>query len=563
MRMYKTQMNDVVYQIWPRSFKDSNGDGIGDLQGIISKLDYLQALGIKTIWLCPVYVSPNVDYGYDVSDYYNIQPEYGTMADMDQLISEAKKRGIGILMDLVANHTSSEHPWFKQAISDSNSIYRDYYIFREGKNGKAPNNWISVFGGPAWTKSTIENEYYLTMFTPQQVDLNWKNPEVRQEIYKIMKFWMNKGIAGFRMDVINIIAKAEGLPDKDPHKKGLQFAGDLIVSQPMSHEYLREMYEEVMSKYPGLYLGEGMIVNKDSCAQYCGFDRKELDMMFHFDLVLIGCGPLGKYDFTKLYHWTIPEFKNIFNTWNLTAYENKFWMGNFLSNHDNGRSVSRFGDEKSFRAESQKALLMSTITAYGTPFIYQGEEIGMTNMKVDEKDWEDFEAISDFKMLKQMFHLPRFIRLPIIQKMTRDNARTIMQWDNGSYAGFSNTKPWFVLNPNYQKINVKKDLEDKDSILNFTKELIAFHQTHSALRSGSFAPYLKTHKQILAYTREDENERFLILINLDDKPALFKADDYKEMKTQLCNYPTYGPMDNKMVFRPYEARIVKLVRQNP
>lgn len=561
--MFKTQMNDVVYQIWPRSFKDSNHDGIGDLQGIISKLDYLQELGIKMIWLCPIYVSPNVDYGYDISDYYNIQPEYGTMADMDQLIREAKKRNIGILMDLVANHTSSEHPWFKAAMADPSSKYRDYYIFRPAKNGKAPNNWISLFGGPAWTKSNLPDEYVLTMWTPQQVDLNWENPEVRQEIYKIMKFWMEKGITGFRMDVINIIAKAEGLPDKDPHKKGLQFAGDLIVSQPKSHVYLREMYDEVMSKYPGLYLGEGMLVNPKSCEEYCGYDKKQLDMMFHFDLVLIGCGPLGKYDFTKLYHWTIPEFKTIFDTWQKAAYENKFWMGNFLSNHDQGRSVSRFGDAKRYRVESQKALTTLTVCSYGTPFIYQGEEIGMTNLKIEEKDWEDFEAINDYRMLKAMFHLPSWIRKPIIQKMTRDNARTIMQWDETEHAGFSEVKPWFVLNPNHKTINVKADLQTPDSILNYTKELIAFHQNHAALRTGSYASRYETHKQILAFVRENEQERFLIVINMDNKPAMFKAENYQSLRTRLCNYLTYGPMDKKMVFRPFEARIIEIVEQNP
>ncbi len=561
--MIKTQMNDVIYQIWPRSFKDSNEDGIGDLQGIISKLDYLQNLGIKTIWLCPVYVSPNIDFGYDVSDYYNIQPEYGTMDDMEQLIEEAKIRGIGILMDLVANHTSNQHPWFQEALKNQNSKYRDYYYFKQGENNQAPNNWISLFGGPAWTKTMIPNEYYLTMFTPNQVDLNWTNPEVRKEIYDIMRFWMKKGVAGFRMDVINIIAKAEGLPDKNPDKKGLQFADDLIVSLPKSHAYLKEMYQEVLSQYPGLYLGEGLLVNPESCAQYCGFDQAELDMMFHFDLVLIGCGPLGKYDFTKFYHWTIPQYKAIFTKWQNASFKQQFWMGNFLSNHDNGRSVSRFGDDKKYRIESAKALLLNTMTAYGTPFIYQGEEIGMTNMKIAEADWKDFEAISDYKMLKQMFHLPSFIRKPIVQKMTRDNARTIMQWDDSNYAGFSKTKPWFVLNPNHKEINVKKDSEDQNSTLNFTKELIAFHQTHPALRTGEFKPIMESHKQILAYLREDAEESYLILINLDDHVALFKSDNYKMMRTKVCNYPTYGPMDKKMVFRPYEARIVQLIRHNP
>lgn len=560
--MIKPQMHDVVYQIWPRSFKDSNQDGIGDLQGIISKLDYLHNLGIKLIWLCPVYQSPNVDFGYDISDYYTIQPEYGTMADMEQLIKEAKARGIGILMDLVANHTSNQHPWFKEALKDPQSQYRDYYFFKPGRNGKEPNNWISLFGGPGWTKVDNEDMYYLTMFTPQQVDLNWANPKVRQDIYKIMRYWLDKGIAGFRMDVINIIAKAEGLPDKDPQKKGYQFADDLIVSRPLSHEYLQEMHREVLDHYPGVYLGEGLLVNPESCARYCGVDQKELDMMFHFDLALIGCGPLGKYDFRKLYRWDIPEFKAIFTKWQKASQDHHFWMGNFLSNHDNGRSVSRYGDPKRFRVESQKALNTLTLCAYGTPFLYQGEEIGMTNCLIEPKDWQDFEAISDYKMLQSMMHVPASIARRIVQKMTRDNARTIMQWDDTPFAGFSKVKPWFIVNPNHTTINVLSDMANPNSILNYTKELIAFRQSHEALRAGTFAPRYEAHKQLLAFVRENEEERFVILINLDNKPAMFKAEDYQQMRTRLCNYPTYGPMDKKMVFRPFEARIVELVEQN-
>ena len=328
--MKKSSIHSVVYQIWPRSFNDSNNDGIGDIQGIIQKLNYLKFLGINQIWLSPVFVSPNKDYGYDIQDYYNIQPEFGSLEDMDQLIIEAKKRDIVLIMDLEANHTSDQHPWFQDALKNKNSKYRDYYFFREGKDNREPNNWISLFGGSAWTKVKDEdNMYYLSLFTPQQTDLNWENPEVRKEIEKILRFWLDRGISGFRMDVINIISKKEGLPDKNPNKKGYQFADDFIVSREKSHDYIQDMYENVLKDYPGLFIGEGLLINPTQAKRYCGANSNELDLMFHFDTVLIGCGPLGKYDFRKLYQWSIKEFKKIYFKWQLASDNDDFYLGNF------------------------------------------------------------------------------------------------------------------------------------------------------------------------------------------------------------------------------------------
>lgn len=557
--MLKTSMHQVVYQIWPRSFKDSNGDGIGDIPGIISRLDYLKELGIDLIWLSPVFVSPNHDYGYDISDYYNIQPEFGTMADFERLIAEAKARGIGLILDLVANHTSDEHPWYKAALKDPKSKFRDYYVFRQSP-GKEPNNWISLFGGSAWGKVEGEPDTWsLNLFTPEQKDLNWENPEVRQRIADIIRFWMDKGITGFRMDVINLIAKKEGLPDYDPHKKGYQFAKDYLVSLPKSHVWLKELYADVLKHYPGLFIGEGVLINPDSASKYSGLDSEELDLMFHFDTMLIGCGPLGKYDFRKLYRWSVKEFKDIYFKWQTASVKQAFMLGNFLSNHDNGRAVSRFGDDRRYHKPSAKALLLFIFASRGTPFIYQGEEIGMTNLKLEETDWKDFEAKNAYGVLGTMMHLPRFLAKKVIQAMTRDQARTPMQWSSDPKAGFTQGEPWMKVNPNTVTINVEAQEKDPTSILNFTKALTRIHHDHPVLTFGTVEPVLRNHKQILGFLRQDEREILLFLFNLSPRPATFKAPEtWQEGTLLLSSYPESGPLFAKMVFAPYEARLIQV-----
>ncbi len=556
--MKQQLLEGVVYQIWPRSFKDGNGDGIGDLKGIIEKLDYLADLGITTIWLSPIYASPDTDYGYDIRDYYSIHPDFGTMADFDELIRQAKARHIAVVMDLVVSHTSDQHPWFLSAKADPNSPYRNYYFFRQGKAGGPPNNWISLFGGSAWTKAPQPDTYVLTLWTPTQVDLNWTNPAVRQDIYAMMRWWMDKGIAGFRMDAINLIDKHPDFPDKDPHKKGYQFADDLIRSRPLSYDYLAEMNREVLSKYSGLYIGEGILAKPDEVARYSGINENRLDLMFHFDQVFLGNGPLGKYDFRKFYHWTIPQYKETFFRWQLASQAQQFRLGNFLSNHDNGRPVSRFGDDQRYRRESAMALLTNTLTAYGTPFIYQGEEIGMTNFTIDQADWKDYEAINAFSVLQSMMHVPAFVARKIVQHVTRDLSRTPMQWDEGPYAGFSTVKPWMVINPNAPKVNVKVDQGHPQSIHAYVKALIALRQKHEALRSGSLTPILESHPHLLAYTRSTAEETLVILINLAKHPATFKYPEGEGSTLLLSNYPDRGPMMTKMVFAPYEVRILKL-----
>ena len=556
--MQKSSIHSVVYQIWPRSFMDSNDDGIGDIKGILSRLDHVKQLGANQIWLSPVYQSPNHDYGYDVQDYYSIQPEFGTMADMDELIRACHERGIELIMDLVANHTSDQHPWFQAALSDVNSKYRDYYFFREGKQNKEPNNWISLFGGSAWTKvAGEENCYYLSLFTPNQCDLNWRNPELRAEIHKIMRFWLDKGIDGFRMDVINMISKVPDLVDKNPHKKGYQFADDLIISRPVSFDYLMEMYDKVMFDKRGLFIGEGVLINPMSAKRYSGKDTKMLDLMFHFDTVLIGCGPLGKYDFRKFYRWTIKEFKAIYFKWQLASLNDAFYLGNFLSNHDNGRAVSRFGDEQKYHRESAKALNLLTLMSRGTPFIYQGEEIGMTNLKLEQEDWRDFEAINDYVVLQEMMHLPKVFAKKIVQKMTRDNARTPMQWTDEVYAGFSKSKPWIKVNPNKNDINVLDQVSDEDSILAFTKQAIELYKSDETFAFGDVRPYLIKHPELLAFERVGL-QHYLVLINLSKHNIHFPVEEnILDCECLISNY-SRTPLMTKMVFRPFEARVYRV-----
>lgn len=559
--MLKEKMHRVVYQIWPRSFMDSNHDGIGDIQGIISKLDYLKDLGVDILWISPVYASPNHDYGYDVSDYYSINPEYGTMSDFERLIDACNQLEMEIIMDLVANHTSDQHKWFKEALNNSRSPKRDYYFFREGIKGQEPNNWISLFGGSAWTYH--EDSYYsLNLFTPSQKDLNWENSEVREGIYQIVDFWQQKGVKGFRMDVINMIAKEKGLPSFASHKKGYQFAKEYFVSLDKSHEYLHEMYERVLNSNDYLYVGEGVLINPESAQLYCGYNSHELDLMFHFDLALIGCGPLGKYDFRKLYRWHVQEFKSIYFKWQKASNEQNFMLGNFLSNHDQPRAVSRYGNDKNYHAESAKCLLTLNFVSKGTPFIYQGEEIGMTNCHLEIDEWRDFEAINDFKVLQKMMHLPAFIAKKVIQKMTRDHARTPMQWTSESYAGFSEVKPWIKVNPNTSYINVEAQLKRKDSILNYTKALIQLYKMDDLFTFGQIEEILKSNKQIIGIKRFNENYDFeyIILINLSAKYASFKSESkWCDYSLVLSNYENISPLQEKMIFKPYECRILKSI----
>lgn len=550
----------IVYQIWPRSFCDGNGDGVGDLGGVIAKLDYLHELGVDLLWLSPVYASPNRDYGYDVSDYYAINPEYGTLAEFDRLVAEAKARGIGILMDFVPNHTSDQHAWFQAALNDPNSPYRDFYYFRPGKNGGAPNNWMSFFGGSAWTQDKKTGEYYLTSFTPGQCDLNWENPAVRQEMYKAMRFWMDRGIAGFRIDVVNAIKKAPGLPDKDPHKRGLQFPAELVTKQEGVHTFIQEMHREVFSHYPDCFtVGEGCLTGIEDVARFTNPENRELMMMFHFDIAMLGCGPLGKFDFRKGYRFTIRDFKRVVNRWQLAMQEKNGWTGNYLSNHDQPRQVSRFGSEKTpeLRRASARALALLNLTLRGTPFLYQGEECGMTNCHLAKEEWKDFEAINDYAVLQSMMRLPAPLAEKIIVKMTRDNARTPVQWSGGRNAGFTDGTPWMRVNPNYREINIEEDVLRMDSVVNFYKKAIALHHAHPALTFGTYAPVDEKNKRVLAYLRRGETETLLVAINLSDKQAKVS---FPRLNARECLLYTHSSRTfaQELPLLPFEGLVYKV-----
>lgn len=556
--------NRIVYQIWPRSFKDSDGDGIGDLRGILSKLTYLKDLGIDTIWLSPIYATGNKDYGYDVDNYYRVNPEFGTMADFDLLLEEAKKLGIGIVMDLVANHTSDQHDWFRYALESKDSPYRDLYFFRKGRIDEEgfevpPNNWLSTFGGSAWQKDERSGEYYLTMFTTNQCDLNWENASVREGIYDVMRFWLDKGILGFRMDVINTISKAEGLPDaKDGH--GLEFPFEHIVSLPKTHDYIKEMHEKVLSHYPGTFtVGEGLLTTPEDLNRYTNPREKELSMMFQFDVHLIGCGPLGKYDFRKFYFWRPVDLKRIINSWQLKVQKGNGWLGNFMSNHDQPRQVSRFGDDKNYRRISAKSLAILNMTLRGTPFLYQGEEIGMTNCPLEVDEWKDYEAINDYKVLQEMMRLPESIAKKVIQKMTRDHARTPMQWSSEPYGGFSTTLPWMKVNPNYKWVNVANELDKEDSLIAFYKELIALRKGSPALCEGSYLPVDQANRHVIAYVRDYKKERILAIVNLGDNMVEVNLEVFQDrtLTYLLGNYST-RTYEKHLPLSPYEAMVFRV-----
>lgn len=535
---------NIVYQIYPRSFCDSNGDGIGDIPGIISKLDYLKKLGIGIIWLSPVYKTANADFGYDVADYYSINPEYGTMKDMLRLIDEAKRKGIKIVMDLVVNHTSDEHEWFKSSI-DPNSPYRDFYYWREGKRANAlpPNNWTSNFGGSAWTYVPEAKAYYLHIFDKKQPDLNWHNPKVLEEVEKILTFWLDKGVYGFRCDVINQIWK-EDLKDG---KKSLWVVGqEKYLMKEGNHKILHQIYKDVFSKYDCMVVGETYNVDFKNARR---FTDKELDLAFQFDTVnsdrfLV---PIFKTRFKP------KKFKKTLFDWQRELN----WNTLFLENHDQPRSISRFGDVKKYHKESAKELAMILLTLRGTPFIYQGEEIGMLDYPLFQpnqyKDPVDFYI---FDLLTKL-HFPKKTALKLVHNCNRDNARIPMQWDDSKNAGFSSgDETWLPVNPNYKDINVKKEDEDKTSILNFYRELIEFRKKTPALLFGSFEP-IKTKGKIMAFYRSYQGEMLFIVLNLTNK-TVRTPHKLSSLVGQVVfsNYPHAG-FTYKKRLRPYEGLIVK------
>jgi len=551
----------VVYQIYPRSFMDSNGDGIGDLRGILSKLDYLKELGVDVLWLSPVYKSPNDDNGYDISDYRDIMDEFGTMADWELLVEEIHRRGMKLMMDLVVNHTSDEHPWFIESRSSKDSPYRDYYIWRPGKeDGREPNNWVSFFGGSAWEYDEQTGEYYLHLFSKKQPDLNWENPAVRREVYDMMKFWLDKGVDGFRMDVINLLSKTPGLPSVGDERYA--WGGEHFMNGPRIHEFLQEMNREVLSKYEVMTVGETPGVTVEDAKLYTGEDRNELQMVFQFEHMDVDSGPGGKFDVKP---WTLKDLRGILHKWQ-AGLEQTGWNSLYLNNHDQPRMVSRFGDDGKYRKESAKMLATLLHTLKGTPYIYQGEEIGMTNPSFpDISDYRDIETLNMYREFVHERGMPKEQVMKAIHAKSRDNARTPMQWNSSENAGFTTGTPWIKVNPNYKEINVEEALADPDSIFHYYKKLIALRKQHDVMVYGKYDLILEDHDQIYAYTRTLGEEQWLIMLNFFGTETVFELPEHLKHSSRKLIIANYGDIDesqaiDRVELRPYEARVYQLIK---
>lgn len=539
----------VIYQIYPRSFMDSNGDGIGDLQGIVSRLDYLKYLGIDVIWLSPVYKSPNDDNGYDISDYQDIMDEFGTMEDFDELLSAAHERGIKIVMDLVVNHTSDEHQWFVESRKSKDNAYRDYYIWREGRDAKTPpNNWGSCFGGSAWQYDEMTDMYYLHLFSKKQPDLNWDNPKVRREVFDMMTWWCDKGIDGFRMDVISMISKTKEMPD------GVD--GDFspyCVHGPNVHQYLQEMNREVLSKYNIMTVGETAGVTIEQAKQYAGEDAHELNMVFQFEHVE-GDGKYGKWTDEKI---PLVTLKKILSRWQTELY-GKAWNSLFWDNHDQPRAVSRFGDDRPmYREVSAKMLATCLHMLQGTPYIYQGEELGMTNYPFKSPDdFRDIESVNAYREWCSEGRLSHEVFWPCITFKSRDNARTPMQWDDSAQAGFTTGTPWIAVNPNYTEINAKAETADVNSVFHYYKKLIALRKENPVMVYGKYEVLMEDSEELFVYTRQLDDEKLLVVCSFCDHAADFTIP--ADFVGAPCLISNVGNEYDKagMTLKPYEAFVL-------
>ncbi|WP_059105582.1 glycoside hydrolase family 13 protein [Shouchella shacheensis] len=552
--MNKTWWKEAVcYQVYPRSFYDSNGDGIGDLQGVIAKLDYLEWLGINVIWLSPMYDSPNDDNGYDIRDYKSIMSEFGSMDDFDQLIDAVHQRGMKMIIDLVINHTSDEHAWFVESRASKTSEKRDWYIWRDAKeDGTEPNNWASIFNGSAWKWDEETQQFYLHVFSEKQPDLNWENEDVRAALFETMNWWLDKGIDGFRVDAISHIKKVEGLPDlPNPQQEAYvdSYAGHM--NRPGIHRFLQEMKKETLDQYDVMTVGEANGVSIDDSEDskaWAGEEEGVFNMVFQFEHL----GLWGKEAEETL---DLLALKETLSKWQM-GLDGIGWNALFLENHDQPRSVSSWGDDERYWKESAKALATLYFLMQGTPFIYQGQEIGMTNVQFDSIDDYDDVSMRNFYRIEREKGCPHEEIMPVIWTQGRDNSRTPMQWADEKQGGFSTSEAtWLRVNDNYNAINVKKQAEDPDSILSYFRELIGLRKRHATLVYGPYELKLADHPSVYAYTRTGENETFAIIVNLFAKEATFEVKgELGEMV--LCNYSTEG---NSFNLRPYEARIYRSV----
>ncbi len=544
----------VVYQIYPRSFKDSNGDGIGDLPGITSQLDYIRGLGVDVIWLSPHFDSPNADNGYDIRDYRKVMTEFGTMADFDELLQGVKQRNMKMILDLVANHTSDEHVWFVESRKAKDNPYRQYYIWRPAKDGKEPNDWVSLFSGSAWKKDAATGEYYLHLFAEKQPDLNWDNSKVRQEVYDTMKFWLDKGTDGFRMDVIPFISKDPSFPDYPENYDGRPEY--VYASGPKLHDYLQEMNREVLSQYDVMTVGEAFGVTLEQSPLLVDDRRHELNMIFHFDVVRLDRG-LG----WRWKAWTLPELKAIYGRFD-KELDAHCWNTVFLSNHDNPRVVSHFGDDSPpYRVPSAKVLATMLLTLKGTPFIYQGDELGMTNfpfMAIEEFD--DIEVKNAWKaeVLTRQISADDFIAN--LRKTSRDNSRTPMQWDNSPNGGFTNaSKAWFSVNPNYKEINAEQALADQNSIYHHFRKLIELRKHVPALIYGDYQDLDPQNPSIFTYKRSLESDEYLVVLNFSNGAAIYQLPTgLKAGQLMLSNSGEKEENVSVVNLKGWEARIYRI-----
>ncbi|MCM3664540.1 alpha-glucosidase [Mesobacillus subterraneus] len=540
----------VAYQVYPRSFMDSNGDGIGDLQGMISKLDYLKDLGIDVIWICPMYKSPNDDNGYDISDYQDIMDEFGTMADFDQLLAETHKRGMKLIIDLVINHSSDEHAWFLESRESKDSPKRDWYIWRDGKDGAEPNNWESIFGGSAWEYDEKTDQYFLHIFSRKQPDLNWENKEVRTALYDMINWWLDKGIDGFRVDAISHIKKEDGLKDM-PNPEGLQYVSSFDKHMNVNgiQTYLEELKQETFSKYDIMTVGEANGVSIEEADLWVGEEQGKFNMVFQFEHLDLWDSEKKALDLGKL--------KKTFTRWQ-KGLEGHGWNALFIENHDKARIVSTWGDDKEYWRESATALASMYFLMQGTPFIYQGQEIGMTNVQFPSIDDYDDVAIKNLYKIRRENGVPHEEIMDFIWATSRDNSRTPMQWSDAPNAGFTTGNPWLGMNPNYPNVNVEQQMNDPRSILHFYKKMIAMKKENEIFTYGTYDLVLEDHDQIYAYTRTMDNEQAVVISNLSSEPAAIDFDAFplESSKLLLNNYEVeeHGPA-TALTLKPYETRV--------
>lgn len=553
----------VVYQIYPKSFHDTTGNGVGDLQGIISRLPYLNKLGVDVIWLTPIYASPQKDNGYDISDYYSIHEEYGTMDDFDELVEKAHQRDIKVIMDVVVNHTSTEHKWFKEARKSKSNPYRDYYIWKDPKaDGSPPTNWESKFGGNAWELDEKTGQYYLHLFDVTQADLNWENEKLRKEVYEMMNFWFKKGVDGFRLDVINLISKNQSFPDDD----GSIAPGDgrkFYTDGPRAHEFLHEMNNEVFSKHESLTVGEMSSTTIDHCIQYSNPESKELSMTFNFHHLKVDYPngekwALGEMDFLSL--------KEIISTWQTGMNKGNGWNALFWCNHDQPRVVSRYGNDKEYHKESAKMLATTIHMMQGTPYIYQGEEFGMTDPKFNSiEEYRDVESLNMYNILKEKGMSDQEI-LEILKRKSRDNSRTPVQWNSSPHAGFTSGTPWIDVASNYKEINAKNALADSDSIFYHYQKLISLRKQYDVITTGNYKLLLENDPQIFAYLRQTFNEKLLVVNNFYDQYTEFILPEHVIVEGYnrdilLSNYKDSSLSFESLKLRPYESIIFYLSKK--